>query len=288
MQLQRAINETTAEYTLKGISESIRWFTNERTINNVLDMLDEAIKANNHEVLIYACNEINAWYVLNINSIKRIAGGHIFTANYTNMVRLPGLIEDIEQHSNWRFGANRQLVSNGVTHSKEKQLLISHSTADRESVHGFVDLLRVIGLTEEQVVCSSYPGYDIPRGEDVYSYLKSCFVDHELFVLFLISKDHYYNSAPCLNEMGAAWVMGTKCVPILLPGMRPSDMRGAIGSNTLAVVLDEQDAGYALTSLRDQLMGFFGLDSVSENVWEQARDSFIRKVLKMGDDQIGD
>lgn len=154
-------------------------------------------------------------------------------------------------------------------------IFISHSTRDSEYVSLIVELLRKIGFDEESLFCSSYPGYGIPLGKNIYAFLKECFTDYELFVLFAISKDNYYASPASLNEMGAAWVQGTKSVPILLPGMRPSDLRGVVGSDSLALVLDADDAKYGLTSLKNELLLFFGRQQINENAWERDRDSFL-------------
>jgi hypothetical protein len=42
-----------------------------------------------------------------------------------------------------------------------KKIFISHSSKDKEYTKAFVDLLFAIGLNEDDIVCSSYPGVGI-------------------------------------------------------------------------------------------------------------------------------
>ena len=146
-------------------------------------------------------------------------------------------------------------------HTNYRSLIfISHSTKDSEYVASLVDLLRKIGFTDEDVFCSSYPGYGIPLGKNIYEFLKSCFKDYELFVLFVISKDNYYSSPASLNEMGAAWVQGAKSIPILLPGMSPAQLRGVVGPDSLALCLDSDNVRYDLNSLKNTDNGNCAID----------------------------
>ena len=45
---------------------------------------------------------------------------------------------------------------------RRKLIFISHSSKDKEYTKAFVELLFGIGLNEEDIVCSSFPGVDIP------------------------------------------------------------------------------------------------------------------------------
>ena len=86
---------------------------------------------------------------------------------------------------------------------KSPKVFISHSSQDKDYVSCIVDFLEDIGLTQEQLFCSSIPGYGIPLDEDIYDYLKQQFQEHNLHVILVLS-DNYYQSVACMNEMGAA------------------------------------------------------------------------------------
>ena len=100
---------------------------------------------------------------------------------------------------------------------KPHKLFISHSSKDADYVEEFVNLLEILGLRDEEIICSSVPPYCIPLGNKVYEWLVNEFQNSDLHVIYFFSKD-YYSSAASLNEMGAAWAMKHKWTGVLLPG----------------------------------------------------------------------
>lgn len=166
-----------------------------------------------------------------------------------------------------------------IEDKKEKKLFISHATRDIAYVKPLVDLLEDIGLTEEQMVCSSIPGYGIPLGEDIYDWLSNQFQSCDLHVLFILS-DNYYGSAACLNEMGAAWVLRTRYDSILVPGFEFRDIKGAVNLNQISIKLDSDESTLKqhLNELKDKLVTEFGLYMPSASKWERHRDGFVEKI----------
>lgn len=193
------------------------------------------------------------------------------------MRRLPHIISTIEDNEEWFTSPVNSCDI--PTQIKQKLIFISHSTKDSEYVASLVDLLRKIGFTDKDVFCSSYPGYGVPLGKNIYEFLKNCFKDYELFVLFVISKDNYYSSPASLNEMGSAWVQGAKSIPILLPGMSPAKLKGVVGPDSLAICLDSDNVRYDLNSLKNDLLLFFGKQQINESAWEHDRESFLESCF---------
>ena len=150
-----------------------------------------------------------------------------------------------------------------------RKVFISHSSEDVAYVTAIVELLEDIGLTEQQVVCSSVPGYGIPLGADIYDWLSEQFQKYELHVLFCLSKN-YYNSVACLNEMGAAWVLKTKYDSLLLPSFSFQDIKGAVNANQIGLKLDSPDALLKehLNQLKDGLIDEFSLSTLTASRWE--------------------
>ena len=120
---------------------------------------------------------------------------------------------------------------------KSPKVFISHSSQDKDYVSCIVDFLEDIGLTQEQLFCSSIPGYGIPLDEDIYDYLKQQFQEHNLHVILVLS-DNYYQSVACMNEMGAAWILQNKYTTILLPGFEFKEIKGAINPRKIGLKLD--------------------------------------------------
>lgn len=189
---------------LNGISASIDKYTSDAPITSTRKLLTESLETKDMDGVLYACREIASWYEKNIDSIRSNEFVFNVDTHEDNMRRLPHIIRTIENNKEW---FNSSISPYDIpTQIRQKLIFISHSTKDSEYVASLVDLLRKIGFTDKDVFCSSYPGYGIPLGKNIYEFLKSCFKDYELFVLFVISKDNYYSSPASLNEMGAAWV----------------------------------------------------------------------------------
>ena len=160
---------------------------------------------------------------------------------------------------------------------KSKKVFISHSSGDRKYVKNICELLEDIGLGQDQIFCSSIPGYDIPVGQNIYDYLRSEFIDNDLTVLFILS-ENYYNSVPCLNEMGAAWVLKTNHISILLPGFNFHDVKGAIDPRDIAISIDDEDLSFRLNDFKDSLIEMLDLSDIKNSIWERYRQNFINNV----------
>lgn len=165
---------------------------------------------------------------------------------------------------------------------KSPKVFISHSSRDKDYVSCIVDFLEDIGLTQEQLFCSSIPGYGIPLDEDIYDYLKQQFQEHNLHVILILS-DNYYQSVACMNEMGAAWILQNKYTTILLPGFEFREIKGAINPRKIGLKLDGDltVAKEKLGQLKDALVQEFGLASIPDVRWEHKRDTFISTMCKI-------
>ena len=159
---------------------------------------------------------------------------------------------------------------------KQPLLFISHSSKDEAIVTGLVEMLRTIGFNKRNLFCSSVPGYDIPEGEDIYDFLQAKLSGYKLFVVFVLS-EAYYNSAACLNEMGAAWVLKANYSTILLPGFQIPEIKGAVNPRKMAIILeDEKRVRGKLNQFKDRLIEFFDLPDVEDDtIWENDRNKFI-------------
>ncbi len=270
-------NYATLRSQLNGISASIDKYTSDAPITSTRQLLEDSLEIKDMDGILYACKEIASWYEKNIDCIK--SSKFVFNADTheDNMRRLPHIISTIEDNEEWFTSPVNSCDI--PTQIKQKLIFISHSTKDSEYVASLVDLLRKIGFTDKDVFCSSYPGYGVPLGKNIYEFLKNCFKDYELFVLFVISKDNYYSSPASLNEMGAAWVQGAKSIPILLPGMSPAKLKGVVGPDSLAICLDSDNVRYDLNSLKNDLLLFFGKQQINESAWEHDRESFLESCF---------
>lgn len=171
-------------------------------------------------------------------------------------------------------------VEEGNKMDKPHKLFISHSSKDADYVEAFVSLLEILGLRDEEIICSSVPPYCIPLDNKVYDWLVNEFQHSDLHVVYAFSKD-YYNSAASLNEMGAAWAMKHKWTGVLLPGFHFHQLDGCIDKSQIAIKLDDSDIRtlkYRLGEFRDKLTKEFNLRPMSEAAWERQRDGFLDRI----------
>ena len=163
---------------------------------------------------------------------------------------------------------------------KERKLFISHSKYDKEYVFAIVDLLESIGLNHKNIVCSSIAPYCIPLNENIYNWLIGEFHKYDLHMIFVLS-DAYYRSAPCLNEMGAAWAFKNKWDAILVPGFDFNKIDGCIDKEQISIKLDIEDEfmlKHYLGALKDELIKEFVLSPMDDTIWERKRDEFLQKI----------
>lgn len=161
------------------------------------------------------------------------------------------------------------------------KIFISHSSTDLKYVGPFVELLADIGMTNDNLFCSSVPDYAIPLNQDIYDYLASLFRECKLYVIFALS-DNYYNSPACMNEMGAAWVLKNEYTSILLPKFKYKEIKGAVNPNKIGMKLDDDDEllKKRLGELKNIISEKFGI-SVPDMRWEKKRNDFISKIKSL-------
>lgn len=164
----------------------------------------------------------------------------------------------------------------------EPRLFISHSSKDLDYIKAFVEFLEDIGMNSENIFCSSMDDYNIKWRENIYDHLFKEFNNRRknLIVLFMLSKN-YYDSAVCLNEMGAAWVLKKEYRSILLPGFKSEDIRGVIKTDDITISLEDSKIRNKLNDIKKQFEEIFGLEKISDNKWDNIRDRFIEKIDKI-------
>lgn len=166
-----------------------------------------------------------------------------------------------------------------VTPPRKPKLFISHSSDDVHYVKLIVDFLEDIGLNEENLFCSSIPGYGIPLNEDIYDYLKKQFDDYNLYVIYVLSKN-YYESPACLNEMGAAWVLKNKYSAFLLPNFKFQEIQGAISPRQMSISLDSapESVNELMTQLKNTIIKDFQLPPIPESRFMRKLSDFTSAV----------
>ena len=216
------------------------------------------------------------WNIINATGVIHKFNGKNYDER-ENFNRLKSSLKVIEKNIDKYFPDEKSIESE-ITKAMKPKIFISHSSKDVKYVEPIVELLADIGMTNDNLFCSSIPDYGIPLNQDIYEYLSSLFSENELYVIFVLSSN-YYGSPACLNEMGAAWVLKNEYTSILLPKFEYQEIDGAVNPNKIGMKLDDDDEllKKRLGELKDIISEKFSI-SVPDMRWEKKRNDFINTI----------
>ncbi|MDX5347273.1 MAG: hypothetical protein LPK19_08490, partial [Hymenobacteraceae bacterium] len=138
-----------------------------------------------------------------------------------------------------------------------------------------VDLLRNIGVKENEIIFTSNIAYGIPVGHNIFNWLKSQ-ITEKPFVIYLLSEE-YYQSIACLNEMGAAWIIENKHAAIFTHDFDLSSKEFQSGA------LDPREIGFFIND-EERVLSFLQMLSedfeISKNhiIISQSVKRFIQEI----------
>lgn len=171
------------------------------------------------------------------------------------------------------FTAMKAIVDCVLALEKEnhaKRIFISHSSKDKDIMEKFTDsILRLgIGLSHEDIFCTSIEEMGIKNGEDIRRHIREN-VRSADFSFLMISKN-YKASEICLNEMGAVWATDNRVRYYILPDVDFNE----IGWLCDAYKADKLADSVALDTLERELTDFYGLPH-KWGEWSRQRQNFI-------------
>ena len=171
----------------------------------------------------------------------------------------------------------QELKTTSIPNDKIKKIFISHSSADQKFAEALIDLLNTMGLGQEEIFCSSIPGYWIGNGKNFLDEIKTHFVNYDLFVIFIHSP-RFYDSHVSLNEMGAAWVLQSEYCSFLTNDMEYDQMDAVVTSHEIAIKVNTNEAKSRLNDWKMRILDWFGKSDINANIWERKRNSFLETV----------
>jgi hypothetical protein len=155
------------------------------------------------------------------------------------------------------------------------KVFISHASADSVLVEEVIEILETIGLEANQIFCTSFEGYGIDLGENFLDKIKEELSSDSL-VIFILS-ENFYKSPVCLCEMGATWVLAKEHIPMIIPPMDYSDIKGVIPLSQGLKINETMK----LNLLKDKIETDFSLgNSMSSSTWERKRDRIVARIEK--------
>lgn len=181
-----------------------------------------------------------------------------------------GYIEELQED------LNEGVTDDGQDDDEKKttqNIFISHATHDCEIVEELVDLLEVIGIPGEVIFCTSLDGYGIDLGENFLEAIRDE-ISGNTMVLFILSKA-FYSSPFCLCEMGAAWVQAKDHIPILIPPLGFSDIKGVIPL-TQGFRIDD---ALKMNLFKEKIESTFCVvEPIGLTSWERKRDRGLARI----------
>lgn len=155
-------------------------------------------------------------------------------------------------------------------HQSTKRIFISHSSRDKDIMEKFTDyILQLgIGLSHEDIFCTSIEEMGIKNGDDIRHHIRENIKSAD-FSFLMISKN-YKESEICLNEMGAVWAADNRVRYYILPDV---DFR-EIGWLCDTYKAEKLYDSIVLDALERDLTDFYQLPSKGV-IWSRHRQNFM-------------
>lgn len=162
---------------------------------------------------------------------------------------------------------------------KNKKIFVSHSSKNRNITDEFVELLKVIGVKNNQIYYSSYEETGVNFLQDCFERINQEFNNNELLVIFMISRE-FYNSKICLAETGATWVSaGNKYIPIIIPPYDYNNIEGVINATQAAITLSDKNISTKLEKFKIDIEKFLEIENhIDSEEWVRKKEKFIKNI----------
>ncbi len=157
------------------------------------------------------------------------------------------------------------------------QIFISHSSKDSDIVKSFVNNILCLGMdiNREDIFCTSIQDVGIRSGEDFLKRIKAELIN--VSTIYLLISDEYRKSEICLNEMGAAWALEKKVIPLILPPLNYSEVGCLHSSNHIRQINNKGD----LISLCEEYSGNLSLSKVNGQIDIFLEGLTLREKVKL-------
>lgn len=159
----------------------------------------------------------------------------------------------------------------------QKKVFISHSAKNASLAEELIEILESIGVSGENIFCTSVEGHGIPLGKNFLKTIKNKLSQNTL-VLFLIS-ENFYESPVSLCEMGATWIQSNIHIPILIPPMTFEKVKGVIPLTQGLYINDKS----GINSLKLEIEKFFIIKNGIKDFtkWERKRNKFLENIERI-------
>lgn len=151
-----------------------------------------------------------------------------------------------------------------------KDIFISHAAKDKPLVDLFVDLLQTgADISSSVIFCSSLEGLGIPSGKNFIEYLKGQLGSPK--VVICVISENYLASRFCLCELGASWILAHNILPLIVPPINISDIKGILTGVQVHKIIDKDGLNEFIQELNIKL----SVNSFNFPRWEAKRNTFL-------------
>lgn len=182
------------------------------------------------------------------------------------------IIEDVRAIDHFEFINHKDMPQ-----KKEPKIFISHNTLDKSYAEALVDLLKEIGVKNEDIFCSSVPGYGVPFGKSILDSIKGEYDNYDLIVLFIHSP-RFYMSPVSLCEMGACWISRKEHYSFLTTDCLFADLKGVVTPGDVAFKAGDENTYHLLPEFKEKIEGIFSLPPIKLAIWDRAKNKFLNTV----------
>lgn len=153
-----------------------------------------------------------------------------------------------------------------------KNIFISHAVKDKPLVEKFVDDILQVGMdiSANDIFCSSLSGMGIPSGKNFIDYIKEEIQQPKVVIVFFSKA--YISSQFCMCELGATWAMTHNILPILVPPLTHSDIKGVL----TGIQVDRVNNADEINRFQEALSNILG-NKLSFSRWERKRNHFLKE-----------
>jgi len=159
-----------------------------------------------------------------------------------------------------------------------ERILISHASKDKEIIQAFMDeiLIGALGIKITDIFCTSTDGTKIKSGSDWRNNIKEHLESSRITLLFLTP--NYKESEICLNEMGAAWVLSGRAIPLFVEPLNYDSVGLLQEVKQLERLQDEK----SLDRIKDILQELLEIPAseLRSDRWTAKKSDFLNRLNK--------
>ena len=154
------------------------------------------------------------------------------------------------------------------------KIFISFSSKDDKILQSFVDHFLKLGLniSSDEISCTGIEDSKPETGEDFKDWIKDKIKIADVIIL-LISQN-YKASEVCLNEMGAAWALDSKVLPLLIEPIYYNNV-GFLNNTLQLLKIDSRDD---LFTLKDNLDKWHGKREINLSNLNKQIEKFLNEI----------